>query len=147
VREETTDEKEEPMAAITQSDVLRTGFPGAVLPANTWVTVDAGYDLTRFRNKLLSVKNVGANLIGDGAVQGTTVPPAKRVETDWLDVDPMVFANLAAGAMARLAGSVVEPAAPTMLIPAGPRLCQPPRSGEVRHAALIESFSDQRPSA
>jgi hypothetical protein len=86
------------MATVTQSDVLRTGFPGAVLPANTWVTVDAGYDLTRFRSKLLSVKNAGANVISDGAVQGTVVPPDRRGESDWLDVDPTVFANLAAGA-------------------------------------------------
>jgi hypothetical protein len=86
------------MPSVIQSDVLRTGVSGVVLPANTWVSIDAGYDLTRFHSKLLIVKNVGANLIGDGAVQGTTVAPAKRVETDWLDVDPMVFANLAAGA-------------------------------------------------
>jgi hypothetical protein len=86
------------MAVVTQSDVLRTGFPGAVLPANTWVSIDAGYDLTRFRHKLLSVKNAGANVISDGAVQGTVVSPAKRVETDWLDVDATIFSNLAAGA-------------------------------------------------
>jgi hypothetical protein len=86
------------MPSVIQTDVLRTGFPGAVLPADVWVTVDAGYDLTRFRHKLLTVKNAGANLIGDCVVQGTTVPPSTRVESDWLEVDTSVFANLAAGA-------------------------------------------------
>jgi hypothetical protein len=133
------------MPSVIQTDVLRTGFPGVVLPATTWVSVDAGYDLTRFRSKLLSVKNVGANVISDGAVQGTTVPPAKRVDTDWLDVDPTVFANLAAGATKTW--QVPDAGNPLSLLSTPPAQCERVRGGRERRRDLKSRPSSWRRGA
>jgi hypothetical protein len=85
-------------ATITQPDVLRAGYREVVLPPAEWVSLDAGYDLSRFTSKILSVKNLGASAIEDGVVQGTSVPPDRRSESDWVDVDATAFAGLAVGA-------------------------------------------------